>query len=201
MDRVGAMLMAAGLSRRMGEPKPFLRWRGTSLLKYQTETLQNAGLDPILIISGNLTDDIITDLPPNSSVQVVHNPHYKRGRSTSIRAGLQALAHTTVDALLILNIDQPRQIDLILSVLKSHKESQASITIPTYQNRGGHPIIFSARLFGELSQVSEISQGIKALVRRHDNETNRVDLGLDEVLLDFNTKEEYCRAYKLHGSN
>lgn len=201
MDRVGAMLMAAGLSRRMGEPKPFLRWRGTSLLKYQTETLQNAGLDPILVISGNLTDDIITDLPPNSSVQVVHNPHYKRGRSTSIRAGLQALDHTTVDALLILNIDQPRQIDLILSVLKSHKESQASITIPTYQNRGGHPIIFSARLFGELSQVSEDSQGIKALVRRHDNETNRVDLGLDEVLLDFNTKEEYCRAYKLHGSN
>lgn len=201
MDRVGAMLMAAGLSRRMGEPKPFLRWRGTSLLKYQTETLQNAGLDPILVISGNLTDDIITDLPPNSSVQVVHNPHYKRGRSTSIRAGLQALDHTTVDALLILNIDQPRQIDLILSVLKSHKESQASITIPTYQNRGGHPIIFSARLFGELSQVSENSQGIKALVRRHDNETNRVDLGLDEVLLDFNTKEEYCRAYKLHGSN
>jgi len=201
VDRVGAMLMAAGLSRRMGEPKPFLRWRGTSLLKYQTETLQNAGLDPILVISGNLTDDIITDLPPNSSVQVVHNPHYKRGRSTSIRAGLQALDHTTVDALLILNIDQPRQIDLILSVLKSHKESQASITIPTYQNRGGHPVIFSARLFGELSQVSEDSQGIKALVRRHDNETNRVDLGLDEVLLDFNTKEEYCRAYKLHGSN
>ena len=54
--------MAAGLSSRMGEPKPFLRWRGTSLLKYQTETLQNAGLDPILVISGQLTDDIKADL-------------------------------------------------------------------------------------------------------------------------------------------
>ena len=201
MDRIGAMLMAAGLSSRMGEPKPFLRWRGTSLLKYQTETLQNAGLDPILVIAGHLTNAIKTYLPPDPSLKVVHNPHYKHGRSTSIRAGLQAIDLTTIDALLILNIDQPRQINLILSVVKSHQESQASITIPTYQNRGGHPVIFSARLFGELSRVSEDSQGIKALVRRYDNDTNRVDLGLDEVLLDFNTKEEYCRAYKLHGSN
>ncbi|MQF69025.1 nucleotidyltransferase family protein [SAR202 cluster bacterium AD-804-J14_MRT_500m] len=201
MDRVGAMLLAAGLSTRMGEPKPFLDWKGKSLLNYQTETLRNAGLNPVLVILGHRADQIETDLIPDESLQVIHNPHYKQGRSTSIRAGVKALESSNVDSLLILNIDQPRQISSIKSLVKSHQEAGSLITIPTYQGKGGHPVIFSTSLLAELSQVSEDSQGIKALVRRHEKETHRLDLGLEEVLLDFNTKEEYRRAYILHGRN
>ena len=199
MGRVCALLLAAGLSQRMGEPKPLLTWRGQTLLSYQVSTLQDAGLSPILVVLGHRADELEAQLSPTQDLRLVRNPDYKQGRSTSVRAGVNALDPSQVDAVLVLNVDQPRPSALVSSVLQAHEEGGALITIPTYRGKGGHPVVFSAELLGELAHVSEATQGLKALVRRHESDINRIELGLEEALLDLNTEEEYRRAYALYG--
>ncbi len=199
MGRVCALLLAAGLSQRMGEPKPLLTWRGQTLLNYQVSTLQHAGLSPILVVLGHRADELEAQLSPTQALRLVRNPDYEQGRSTSVRAGVNALDPSQVDAVLVLNVDQPRPAALVSSVLQAHEEGGALITIPTYRGKGGHPVVFSAELLGELAQVSEATEGLKALVRRHENEINRIELGLEEALLDLNTEEQYRRAYALYG--
>ena len=74
------------------------------------------------------------------------------------------------------------------------------ITIPTYRDKAGHPVILSTSLIDELMQISEDTLGLKAVVRRHEEETQRVPMDSPEVLIDLNTPEDYRSALKMLGS-
>ena len=122
------------------------------------------------------------------------NPDYLQGKPPSIKAGLSTLGSEQLDALLILNVDQPRNADVIRSLLKEHQSQGSLITIPTHKGKGGHPIILSRSLLDELREIDEETYGIKAVVQRHLDATRRVEMEAPEVLWDLNTPEEYQRV-------
>ena len=193
MPDTAALLLAAGESSRMGSSKALLPWKGVPLLDHQITVLGQAGVDAIIVVLGHQAGDLKAVIGSRPGVTAVVNPDYAQGKTTSVKAGLSALLAGLPSSLVILNVDQPREPEIIQTLLRRHREAQALITIPTYQGKGGHPIIVDSSLVGDLLAVDEETQGVKALVRRYEDRTLRTEMAAD-VLLDLNTPEEYQQA-------
>lgn len=189
---VAAVLLAAGESRRMGTPKPLLPWQGTTLIQYQIGELEASGVADIVVVLGHAAERV-QPYVRSQKARLVINQEYRRGRATSVRAGVEALA-PGIDAVLFLNVDQPRPRYLLEALLAAHREHPALITVPTYQGKHGHPSLFAARLLSELAQVSEVGQGLREVLRRHVQDIQEAELGSSLVLLDMNDPQEYQRA-------
>ena len=192
MPDTAALLLAAGESRRMGATKALLPWKGVPLLDHQITALRQAGVDTVIVVLGHRAGDLESVIGSRHGVTTVVNPDYAQGKTTSIKVGLKAVT-AGVSSILILNVDQPREPQTIQTLLRRHEEAQALITIPTYRGKGGHPIIVDSSLLDHLLSVSEETQGVKALVRRHEDRTLRTEMAAD-VLWDLNTPEEYQQA-------
>jgi len=209
MAEIVAILLAAGESRRMGRLKALLSWAGTTLIRHQVAALREGGADRVVVVLGHQAPALEQELRGLAGVETVLNPDYRQGKTTSIKTGLGKIGSSEVgtgqnglsvvdaahtEAILLLNVDQPRSADTIRYLLRQHCASDALITIPTYQDKGGHPIIFSSLLLGELRQIDEATEGIRAVVRRHQEATQRVPVENPEVLWDLNTPEQYAAA-------
>ena len=194
----------------MGRLKALLPWGDRTLLEHQIGSLLSAGVSTVVVVVGHRRDELEPLIEGIEGVSHVYNPDYRRGKTTSIRAGLRALAsvpHDEDDALLLLNVDQPRSAETIRRVIGLHDGSHTGrrggfqtrpylITIPTHAGKGGHPVVLSASLIPELAEISEDTFGLKAVIRDHAAETRRVEVDSSEILLDLNTPEEYERALR-----
>ena len=197
MRLVSAILTAAGLSSRMGSPKPLLPWRGKTLIESQIQALLEAGASEVIVILGHKADEVAPYATGNS-VRVVINPRYKDGRASSIKAGILAVSPIASD-IVIMAVDQPRSPQIVSQVINSHIETNAPITSPRYQGRGGHPLVFSASLKPELSRISEENQGLREVFERHRSRINKVIFDDPAIRLDLNTPQAYRNAFELYG--
>ncbi len=132
-------------------------------------------------------------------MRTVLNPDYLIGRTTSIKAGLAAV-DPSVDAIVLLAVDQPRTPAIVSRMISTHLDEDALITAPRYEGRGGHPIVFASSLRGELEAISEEAEGIRAVFRKHRNEVNEVLVDDPMVRLDLNTLDDYERARVKYGA-
>jgi molybdenum cofactor cytidylyltransferase len=181
---VVALLLAAGESTRMGQPKQLLSWDGETLVEYQVRQLLTGGCDVVLAVLGHRAADV-RPYAERAGAQVVLNAAYREGRAGSIRAGARALPPNTA-AIVILNVDQPRPAALIHTLIEAHRGGGNLITVPAYRGKRGHPAVLAGGLAGELAAVEETSEGLRAVMQRHTDE--RVEIPVDDpaVLLDLN---------------
>lgn len=199
MSAAWAILLAAGESSRMGQLKALLPWRGKILLEHQIDALLEGGADRVIVVLGHRADELRPLVEGRSGAAWVLNLDYMQGKITSIKAGLSAIDSAEVDAVLLLNVDQPRSSADVSAVLAAHRMSQCEVTVPEYQGKGGHPIALSASLLPELLWIDEETQGIKAVVRRRAESVQRLPLDNPEILLDLNTPEQYRQALAATG--
>lgn len=194
MPGVGAILLAAGESSRMGQLKALLPWRNTTLLEHQLRSLLDGGVQWVVVVVGHDADRLKPIIEAVEGASWTLNNDYLQGKTTSLKAGVAALAGQPISDVLLLNVDQPRNADTVRRLLERHQASSFRITIPTHGGKGGHPILIAAELFPELAEIEEESQGLKAVVRRHAEATERYELDDPSVLLDLNTPEQYQEA-------
>ena len=194
MGEAWAVLLAAGESSRMGQLKALLPWRGQTLLEYQVSALREGGADHVVVVLGHRAGELQPLVEGIQGASWVLNPDYLLGKTTSIRAGLSALDAVEASDILLLNVDQPRSSADVSRILNAHRASGYTVTVPTYNGKGGHPIVLSADLLEELLSIDEESQGIKAVVRRRPDSVYRLSLDSPEILLDLNTPEQYREA-------
>ena len=194
MPEVWAILLAAGESSRMGQLKALLPWRDTTLLEYQLHSLLDAGVGRVIVVLGHDADRLKPLVESADRASWTVNPDYLQGKTTSLKTGVAALASQQVSDVLLLNVDQPRSADTVRTLLERHLASSYRITIPTHGGKGGHPILIAAELIPELAEIEEESLGLKAVVRRHADATERFELDDPSVLLDLNTPEQYQKA-------
>lgn len=178
----------------MGELKALLPWQGQSLIAHQVAALAGGGVDRIVVVLGHRHEELRRKLEGKPRVQWTLNPDYLQGKATSVRAGLGALGNRAPECLLFLNVDQPRSAATIRDLLRYHRSNGPLITIPTFEGKGGHPVVFDGALLAELENIREETQGIREVVRRHQEGTLRMELGREEVLWDLNTFEQYQAA-------
>ena len=193
--RVSAVLLAAGESVRMGRPKPLLCWEGTTLVQYQVASLLRGGVDDVCVVTGAGGEAVSQLFLDAYGVQMVPNPDFRSGKTTSVRAGVRAVSAAAA-AIVILAVDQPRPDWVIRRVVSSHLLTGAPVTSPRYCGRGGHPLVFSARLRQELLDITEVNQGIREVVRRHASRMNLIDFDSRVVRLDLNTPDSYEAALR-----
>ena len=194
---VEAILLAAGESRRMGSPKALLAWGRQTLVAYQVGELFAAGVERVIIVVGHepeaIVDAVASASFEASRLTVVHNPEYRAGKTTSIRAGACALSARATGALL-LAVDQPRPAAIHRLLLAGAARHPDAILVPTSTGRRGHPILVPARLHRDLTHLNESARGLRALLEQHASTVVEVDVGTSVVHVDCNDPAAYAEA-------
>ncbi len=196
-----ALLLAAGASRRMGSPKPLLDWHGRPLILYQINQLRAAGCDEVVVVLGDRAARVTCFIEDDPHTIVVENPDYRQGRASSVRAGASALQSST-QWIAVLGVDQPRPDSITRQLLKAASASTAAIIVPTHNGRRGHPTLFAGRLLPEMLRVQEETLGLRAILQRHRDEVQEVEIVGKEaelVLADLNTPQDYEKARRVWG--
>lgn len=192
MTRVSAILLAAGLSERMGTPKPLLPWLGATLLEYQIGQLAAAGMAEIIVVLGHRAEEVRPHAK-HPLARAALNHSYREGRASSLRAGA-ATVDRRAEAIVILGVDQPRPAAITAALTENQLASGGLITVPTFAGQRGHPVVVAGSLLPELAVAAEETQGLRALMRKYSGQTNEVSFDSAVVLLDLNTPADYERA-------
>jgi molybdenum cofactor cytidylyltransferase len=175
----------------MEQPKALLRWGPRSLLEYGISQIAEA-IGPPIVVLGHEADRL-APLARALGAQIVVNERFREGRSTSIEAAVRALG-PDVESILLANVDQPRPAALLRALVRAHESGVALISRPIFGDEHGHPTIFRRPLFGELATLSEETEGLKSVLRRHADAIANVPLDDPIVLLNLNRPDEYEAA-------
>ncbi len=141
--RVAAVLLAAGESTRMGEPKALLPWGGQPLIAYHVSALDEAGYAPLVVVLGHEAERVADALPAHMTLEVAVNARYEQGRTTSIVLGVLRLTEAAVDGVLIASVDQPRSASMLRTLREAFERERPQIAVPSLGGRPGHPPLFS----------------------------------------------------------
>jgi len=188
---LGAVVLAAGLSSRMGQHKIMLPWQdGRTIIEHIVEQLVRARLEEIVVVLGHQADAVKRLLKPYGVTCIV-NKSYKNGEMlVSMQAGLKALGSRTAAALLVLG-DQPRiEPRTIYKVLRAYAEGQGDIVMPSYQMQRGHPYVLDRRYWQEILAL-QVGQSPREVMNAHSAEIAYVEVSNDSILRDIDTAEDY----------
>lgn len=176
--RVTAVVLAAGLGRRMGRLKLGLPLEGRPLLRHVVESALASDVDEVLVVLGHQGDELKTMLPSSERLRTVMNPDYASGQSASVRAGVGALGRDVEAAVFLLG-DQPTvTAETINAVVRAYRKQPAAVVQPEYRGTPGHPVLFAQALFPELLAVAG-DEGGREVLRRHQRERAAVKLECD----------------------
>ena len=189
MSAVSAVILAAGESRRMGQPKQMLLVDGQPMLGRVVRVVLAAGLDDVVVVLGAAAAEVkqaLAGLP----VRTVINDAWQQGMATSLRTGL-TLVSPAAEAALFVPADLPcLTAQTIMAVVDCFASTGKPIVIPTCRGRRGNPVLFARRLFPELLAVQG-DQGGRAIFASHQQEIGLVEVGDEGILLDVDTPEQY----------
>lgn len=167
-SRVAGIVLAAGGSQRLGEPKQLVVWRGKPLIAHAVEAGLAGGLDPLVVVLGAHAAEIRPVLE-GYAVQIVDNPDWEAGQAASLRLGLQTIA--AAEAALFLLADTPFvDGDLVRALVAEHRRSLAGVIAPTANGRRANPVLFDRAVFAEL-QALHGDQGGRGLFHRFPPQT------------------------------
>lgn len=148
--RVAAVILAAGVSTRLGEPKQLLPLAGRPLLQHVVDAAHAGGVDEILVVLGHTAEHIERALSLPANAHVVVNPRFAEGQSTSLHAGIDRLSDDVAAALVLLG-DQPGvSADIIRAVATA---APAPIVRARYSGRPGHPVRFARTVWPALKET------------------------------------------------
>jgi molybdenum cofactor cytidylyltransferase len=170
--KVAAVVLAAGASRRLGQPKQLILIEGESLLRRSARLAIEAGCQPVVVVLGFDAERMLPELA-GLAVDVAINANWSSGMGSSLACGVQAVlaARPEADALLVLVCDQPRLTASHLgALLARHAAGPAAIVASAYAGRSGVPAIFAAGLFPELQHL-EGDRGARDLIFCHGAQT------------------------------
>jgi molybdenum cofactor cytidylyltransferase len=170
--RVGAVVLAAGASRRLGQPKQLLPVAGESLVRRTARLALEVGCAPVVVVLGFEAERVGAALA-GLHVATVVNAKWSSGMGSSLACGVAAArrARPEMDALLVLVCDQPRlSSGYLRRLLAVHASGLAVVTASAYSGRAGVPAVFSAGLFEELERI-EGDRGARELIARHGAQT------------------------------
>ena len=194
---VTALILAAGRSMRMGQPKMLLPWGETTVLGQVISTVQRAGLKEIIVISGGAREDVEA-IASAHGTRTVFNPEFASGEMlSSIQTGLQELAPSALNgregALIVLG-DQPQvQERSVRAVVSRFEETGASLVVPSVQMRRGHPWLVASLLWDEILALRS-NESPREFINRHAAEIEYVNMDTPSILADLDTPEDYLKS-------
>lgn len=194
---IAALILAAGSSDRMlGTHKLLLPVAGRQMIAVVIETTLESGFAPVVVVTG-FGEEELRPILQEYDVSMVSNLDWMQGMSGSIRIGISVLPEDSDGALIMLG-DMPLLQPSTLAILKNRfiLNQGHNIVYPTYKGQQGHPVLFPARFFPTLLDLSG-DQGAKQLLTTFSSEVTEVAIDSPEIVMDCDTAEDYSRILSL----
>jgi len=188
MPRIGAIVLAAGLSSRMGSNKLLATVRGKPMVRHAVEAALGSAASPVVVVTGNGGAEVRSALAPLEPL-FVDNPDFSRGLSTSLKCGLKALPADCDGALVLLG-DMPDVSPALLDRLVAafDPEENRAICVATRHGKRGNPVLWARRFFPEMLAI-EGDVGARHLVGQYGELVCEVEAADDAPLTDIDTPE------------
>ena len=184
--RTGAVILAAGMSSRMGEAKQLLRLGQNTLLDQVVEIVRGSRAHEIVLVLGHQAETIQKQLAIKN-LKIVINESYQQGMGTSLRMGLASLSPETTAALIVL-ADQPFvRAETLDQLIDHYEQSGAQIAIPVYKGFRGNPVLLDRSVFPEVMALTG-DIGCRAIFGNHLEGIIKVPVQDIGILLDLDTK-------------
>ena len=188
---IAAVMLAAGLARRMGRQKLLLQLQGKPVVRLSVEHIVSH-VEDVVVVTGP-EDTAIRQALEGLPVRFAVNPRPQDGQGTSIAAGVAALKPWTTAALIALG-DQPRMPAAVVpALLDAFRRSGQAIVAPVYQGVHGTPVLFSSEVFGELRALTG-DAGARAVVKVNPERVEAVAFDL-AMPPDVDTPEDYAKLH------
>ena len=190
---IAAIILAAGQSTRMGQPKMLLPWGKSTVIEHVISTFLNAGIQDVIVVTGGARE-LIENAIGQYPIQKIYNSHYAGGEMlSSMQCALRAMPHQAQATLIGLG-DQPqiheRSVRLIC---EAYRESKFRIIVPSFQMRRGHPWLVARLLWKEILELQS-PESPRDFMNRHANEIHYVSVDTPSVLADLDTPEDYQKS-------
>jgi molybdenum cofactor cytidylyltransferase len=190
--KCAAIILAAGASRRLGEPKQLLRYEGQSLLSRTARLASEAGLDPVYVILGASSAESAREIA-GSQARAIYNPSWQNGMGCSLRCGVQQILglQPIPENLAVLVCDQPLlSAGYLARLLQAHIDAGSKLTSSQYGGICGVPAVFSSQIFRELTRIPG-DRGARGIIEAYASE--RTVLDFPEGSIDIDTPADVAR--------
>jgi molybdenum cofactor cytidylyltransferase len=189
---ISAIILAAGESKRMGQPKMLLPWGETTVLGQVISVLKSAGAEDIVTVTGGFRERVET-VADECGSRVVFNAEFASNEMlNSIQYGLRS-RKAEAEAVLICLGDQPQiQERSVRRVRETFESRRSNLVIPSYQIRRGHPWLVACPLWEEILNMKSPSSP-RGFLNAHAKEIEYVEIDNPSILEDLDTPEDYLK--------
>ena len=193
IPKISGIILAAGLSTRMGEPKQLLPFRGSTIIETVIDNLLGSKLSEVIVVVGHEAEKIQTRIQ-HKPVKIVFNPDYQEGMLTSAQYGVGSIS-ASADAFAVTLVDLPLITpDLVDIVIDAYVQAEGGIAVPSYNYRRGHPVIFDRRYADDIRGLDGNSGGVRSLYKKYADDIHYVTVDTDRVLTDIDYRKDYEEA-------
>lgn len=189
LERIAAIILAAGYSSRMGTLKPLIEIEGATMLEHAACTFVNAGIEHVAVVTGFGAEYVAT-LARAHGLIPIHNPHFDRGMFNSILAGISAIPEN-FEAAFILPVDIPFvSPDTARALTRGIGERPAAL--PRYHCEPGHPPLIRRAWFEPLREWTG-PDGLRGFFRAHKTEIASIEVDDPFILRDIDSPRDLER--------
>lgn len=189
--KIGALILAAGESKRMGEPKLLLPFGERTIIETVVDNIVQSKVDEILLVLGSNAEKIeekIKDFP----LRITVNPHFQKGMLSSVQWGFKGLSEKVQGVLVCLG-DQPSiSTDVIDKIIEAYKQTGKGIVVPTYNKNRGHPVLIDMKYLEEVQNLGA-DVGLRGVVYDHPEDTLEVEVESPAILKDIDNPDDYSK--------
>lgn len=209
MSTIAVVILAAGESRRMGQPKALLPFPETfppadwprattaeTFLEHLIEVTRHRRANILRVVVGAHAKEIRVRVKLQIDTLVV-NENWQKGQLSSLQAAIRSLPTGETDGMLVCLVDHPLiSAQLVSRLVETFERDKNKIAIPTYRGKRGHPVIFPSALYAELLGVNEDAPeniGARSVVRAHAADVVEVPVNEEGVIINLNDPEAFRR--------
>lgn len=189
---IAAVVLAAGESSRMGADKALLMYRGRTFLENIISALREAGIARIVVVLGHHAE-VIQQSIDLSSVEVVVNQDYRQGQTSSLQAGLRALAGKEPDGVVLSLVDHPAiSARTVQKLIQHFRYTGKPVIIPQLNGKHGHPVLLGRKVFSQIAALGP-GEGADVVIHRYRPQTKFIEVTDPGILIDIDDPESYLK--------
>ncbi|MCK4240924.1 MAG: nucleotidyltransferase family protein [Candidatus Atribacteria bacterium] len=190
---IWGIILAAGEGKRMGKVKLTLPLGDKLMIEWVLQAAKLSPLDKFFLVVRPEDREIIK-IGKRWGAEIVLNPNFRKGMSTSIKAALLKINTQEVEGFFLILGDQPLITSKIINkLMKSFSPGKREIVVPYYENRRGNPVLFDIYWKDELMAVTG-DVGGRVLIKAHPEKIKRINISDETILFDIDQEKDYLKA-------
>jgi molybdenum cofactor cytidylyltransferase len=195
MARTAGIILAAGESKRFGQPKQLIQLQGKYILEWVLKAALTSRLEKVILVLGHdylKIKEKVDNAGHTEKLLIVYNRDYRQGQSSSLRSGLSEIRGIFPQVMVLLG-DQPLVTrDVIDMMLERFQQSDKTIGVPFYKGKRGNPVIFSQVFYDALMTI-EGDMGARDIIKRHPSKVLKIEIDDPTVFFDIDSPEDLKR--------